>query len=158
MRVAKVSCEIIGNACFLPYYFIKMGSGFMSVRRGFRINITGGYEKFKELYKKVERKDYLKHLDELAQKGVEALREATPVDSGKTAESWSYEIFDNEYGLTIVFLNSNVIKGWANVAILLQTGHGTRNGGYVAGRDYINPAIQPIFDEIAEKIWQEVTS
>jgi hypothetical protein len=83
--------------------------------------------------------------------GVEALRSATPIDSGLTADGWSYEI--ENWG--IVFTNSNVQGGYA-VALLIQYGHGTGSGGYVQGRDYINPAIAPIFDKIAESCWKEI--
>lgn len=100
---------------------------------------------------------HLSNLDGFGQKGVEALASATPKESGKTSESWQYEIERNADAITIRWFNTNVNKG-VNIAIILQYGHGTRNGGYVQGRDYINPAIQPIFDEIAETAWKEITS
>lgn len=81
---------------------------------------------------------------------------ATPRDSGKTAESWDYRINRDKDGVKITWTNSNVNKG-VNIAIILQYGHGTRNGGYVQGRDYINPAIRPIFDQMAAEVWGEVT-
>ena len=84
-----------------------------------------------------------------------ALANATPEDSGETASSWRYTAEHLANGIAIYFSNDNVNDG-ANIAILLQYGHGTRNGGYVQGRDYINPAIRPIFDQIAEEIWREV--
>ncbi len=102
-------------------------------------------------------RDFLKDLDKYGRKGVEALSLATPVDTGKTAASWSYEIHHYKGGASIVWTNSNVNKG-ENIAVLLQFGHGLKNGGYVAGRDYINPALRPIFDEIAESAWREVTN
>ena len=95
-------------------------------------------------------------LDKYGRLGVNALASATPVDTGKTADSWTYEVEVNKTGYIITWLNTNVNKH-VNIALILQTGHGTRNGGYVAGRDYINPAIQPIFDQIASEAWQEVT-
>ena len=84
---------------------------------------------------------------------------ATPVDTGKTAASWGYEIkIDKERGqFSITFTNSNIKDGWANIAIMIQYGHGTRNGGYVKGRNYINPAIRPIFDQMADDVWSGVT-
>lgn len=88
--------------------------------------------------------------------GVSALSAATPVDSGATASSWSYTITANKNGYVVKWTNSNVVGG-IPVAILLQYGHGTGTGGYVQGRDFINPAIQPIFDRIAEEAWREVT-
>lgn len=95
-------------------------------------------------------------LDKYGRAGVRALASSTPELSGQTARSWSYEIVRSNGSVEIVFKNSNVING-TNIAIILQYGHGTRNGGYVQGRDYINKAIQPIFDEIAESAWKEVT-
>ncbi len=95
-------------------------------------------------------------LDQYGRKGVAALASATPVDTGNTANSWYYEI-ENQNGVAkLRFCNSNVNDG-VQIAVILQYGHGTRNGGYVQGRDYINPAIQPVFDEIAESAWREVT-
>ena len=99
----------------------------------------------------------LRILNKYGEKGVAALSAATPVDSGKTAASWSYDVQNDGNSATITFKNSNVNKG-VNIAIILQYGHGTGTGGWVQGRDYINPAIQPIFDELAEKVWEEVTS
>lgn len=96
------------------------------------------------------------NLDKYGSEGVEALRNATPKDSGLTADSWSYKIIRERDSVRIVFNNSNVVNDWANIAILLQYGHATRNGGFVQGRDYINPAIQPIFDKIAENAWKEI--
>lgn len=95
-------------------------------------------------------------LDYYGRKGVEALSSATPKDSGKTSESWDYEIIKNGKKASLRWFNTNVNDG-VNIAIILQYGHGTGTGGYVVGRDYINPAIQPIFDEIAKSIWKEVT-
>lgn len=110
------------------------------------------------LFLKRVKKLKLENLDQFGRAGVEALRQATPKDSGETANSWYYEIVrDNTDGrVTIQWLNSHVEKN-VNIAIILQYGHGTRNGGWVEGRDYINPAIQPIFDKIAEGAWKEVT-
>lgn len=96
-------------------------------------------------------------LDKYGRIGVEALSAATPYDTGKTSQSWEYEITRSEKTVKIVFKNSNIVKG-VPIAIILQYGHVTRNGGYVQGRDYINPAIRPIFDEIADSAWKEVTN
>ena len=95
-------------------------------------------------------------LDKYGQEGVVALASATPVDSGLTANSWYYEIENKKGSVTITFKNSNIQNG-VPIAIILQYGHGTGTGGWVQGRDYINPAIQPIFDKIAENAWREVT-
>lgn len=91
------------------------------------------------------------------ERGVAALASATPVDSGTTASSWGYKIVSNGESATINFTNSNVNKG-VNIAIILFYGHGTGTGGFVEGRDYINPAIQPIFDQIVEEAWSEVVN
>lgn len=95
-------------------------------------------------------------LDRFGSEGVAALASATPIDTGLTSESWYYEIERTSGATKITFCNSNVHRG-IPIAIILQYGHGTRNGGYVQGRDYINPALRPIFDKIAEKAWKEVT-
>ena len=101
----------------------------------------------------MSKRQYLQIFNKYGQKGVQALSSATPVDSGKTASSWNYEI----RGTSIYWTNDNINKG-VNIAVILQYGHGTRNGGYVQGRDYINPAIRPIFDSMVDEIWKEVTS
>ena len=95
-------------------------------------------------------------LDKYGREGVAALASATPTDSGKTAVSWEYEIVRQNGSGSIVFKNTNVNKG-VNIAVILQYGHGTGTGGWVQGRDYINPAIQPIFDRIADDAWKEVS-
>lgn len=95
-------------------------------------------------------------LDQYGQKGVEALKNATPKDSGLTSESWDYTIEYNNRGAKIIWTNSNRNQG-VNIAIILQYGHATRGGGYVQGIDYINPALRPIFEEMADKIWKEAT-
>lgn len=95
-------------------------------------------------------------LNRYGREGVAALASATPVDTGLTAGSWSYKIVRRTGSVSINFLNSNIQDG-VPIAIILQYGHGTRNGGWVEGRDYINPAIKPIFNKIAESAWREVT-
>ena len=96
-------------------------------------------------------------LEKYAKEGVEALRSNTPVDSGVTADSWGYEIVTTRKGFSINWTNSNVVDG-VPVVILLQYGHATRSGSFVEGRDFINPAMKPIFDRIAESLWKEVES
>jgi hypothetical protein len=96
-------------------------------------------------------------LSKYGQMGVSALASATPTDTGLTASSWYYEIEHQNGGVSLSFKNSNINKG-VNIAVILQYGHGTGTGGWVAGRDYINPAIQPVFDKIAEDAWREVTN
>lgn len=98
----------------------------------------------------------ISNLDTYGVMGVNALASATPVDTGLTASSWDYTIVEEDGKTTIVWTNSNVVKG-QNIAVILNYGHGTRNGGYVVGRNYIEPALRPVFDEIADKAWAEVT-
>lgn len=95
-------------------------------------------------------------LDKYGKAGVDALREATPMDSGLARDSWDYEIIREKGSTSIVWTNSDV-EGGCNVVLLLQYGHGTRGGTYVEGRDFINPAMKPVFDKIAEDAWKEVT-
>lgn len=116
---------------------------------------TGSTQGTEAFLKAMAKGDYLSALDDLAQQGVDALRAATPIESGLTGESWTYEILEQGGGVTIWWSNTNIIDGF-NVAIGLQYGHGTGTGGWVQGYDYINPAIKPIFDQIAERVWTEV--
>lgn len=95
-------------------------------------------------------------LEKYGQKGVEALAEATPKATGKTAASWSYEIKMEKTGAVLSWKNANIVDG-VPIAVILQYGHGTRNGGYVQGVDYINPAMKPVFDAIRDELWKEVT-
>ena len=114
---------------------------------------------FSKLTRYLERSKNIIHvgeLDKFGREGVAALESATPVDSGKTAQSWYYKITNNNGSATISFYNSNINDG-VPIAIILQYGHATKNGGWVEGRDYINPSIQPIFDKIAKNAWREVT-
>lgn len=117
----------------------------------------GSFSNTEKLLKKSLGKDYRSVLERYAQQGVAALSAATPIETGETASSWYYKITQSETSLSIEWCNSHVNKG-TNIAIILQYGHATRNGGYVSGRDYINPALQPIFDQLAEAAWKEVTS
>ena len=116
----------------------------------------GDFSKLTRFLERAKEAVKLGDLDKYGREGVAALSSATPIDSGKTAESWYYEIKNQNGSVSINFLNSNVNKG-VPIAVILQYGHGTRNGGWVQGRDYINPAIRPIFDKIAESAWREVT-
>lgn len=95
-------------------------------------------------------------LDQYGREGVAALSAATPVDTGETASSWYYEIVQNAESTSLVFKNNSKTKTGIPIAILLQYGHGNGQGAYIQGRDFINPAVQPIFDEIANKAWKEV--
>ena len=95
-------------------------------------------------------------LEKYARKGVEILNSVTPVDSGKTASSWGFNIINDKKGLSISWTNSNIVDG-TPIAILIQCGHATGNGGYVQGRDYINPSLRPLFDQLTNELWKEVS-
>ena len=116
----------------------------------------GDFSKLTRFLERAKESVHAGDLDKYGQAEVAALSSATPIDSGKTANSWSYEITNKDGSVTITFNNSNIQNG-VPIAIILQYGHGTKNGGWVQGRDYINPAIQPIFDEIVDNAWREVT-
>lgn len=118
----------------------------------------GNFNKTEKLLKKNLQMDIDTYLKKFGERGVQALSEATPVDSGLTADSWYYEIERTDDQITIHWLNSNVVDDWYNVALMIQYGHATRNGGYVRGVDYINPALRTIFDDMANTIWKEVNS
>lgn len=122
-----------------------------------KFEVSGGFTKTERFLNRMKRREYLNVLDEFGREGVQALRNATPVESGLTAESWDYEIKRTRDYTEIVWTNSNINNG-VPIAVILQYGHGTGTGGYVQGRDYINPAIRPVFDKIAEKAWKVVTS
>ena len=116
----------------------------------------GDFSKTKRYFERVKAAARLSILDKYGREGVAALASATPTETGRTASSWFYEISHDKGSATITFSNSNINKG-VPIAIILQYGHGTGTGGWVEGRDYINPAIQPIFDKIANEAWKEVT-
>lgn len=116
----------------------------------------GDFSKANKYFERVKEAAKISILDKYGRAGVAALSSATPVDSGETANSWSYEIKHQNESVIIEFCNSHFNEG-VPIAIILQYGHGTGTGGWVQGRDYINPAIQPIFDEIVEEAWREVT-
>ena len=115
----------------------------------------GDFSKLTKFLEKAKEAVKLGDLDRYGREGVAALRSATPIDSGLTASSWYYKIERKSESVTISFHNSNIQNG-VPIAVILQYGHGTNNGGWVQGRDYINPAIQPVFDEIANNAWKEV--
>lgn len=123
---------------------------------GIHITCSGDLSKTKQFLNRLQHNDYLNRLAEYGKMGVEALKAATPVDTGVTANSWYYEIEKTRNTTTISWCNSNVNNG-AVIAVLLQYGHGTQNGAYVQGTDYINPAMKDVFDSIAEECWKEVT-
>lgn len=123
------------------------------------ITITqrGSFKHTEKFLQRTVKMDYHGLLAQYGEEGVAALAAATPERSGMTAASWHYSIERTDSGFALYFSNSNVNHG-VNIAILLQYGHGTRNGGYVEGIDYINPALKPIFEKIADRAWKEVSS
>ena len=116
----------------------------------------GDFSKLTKFLEKAKETVKIGDLDKYGREGIAALASATPVDSGLTANSWYYKIERSKNSVSLNFYNSNVNKG-VPIAIILQYGHGTRNGGWVQGRDYINPAIQPLFNKLAQEAWKEVT-
>lgn len=119
-----------------------------------KVTHKGNFKNSEALLKKAKSFN-MAALEEYAQQGLDALRSATPVDTGKTAASWYYQIVKTKNGVDIQWLNSNIVDG-VPIAIILQYGHGTNNGGYVQGIDYINPALKPIFNKILKDAWKEV--
>lgn len=122
---------------------------------GIHVTQKGDFAKSLTYMTRSRSKQVRQILEAYGQKGVQALADATPKDTGKTAASWSYEIKMEDSGAVLYWKNSNIVDG-VPIAVILQYGHGTRNGGYVQGLDYINPAMRPIFKEIARELWKEV--
>lgn len=116
----------------------------------------GNTDNIERLLKRSLGRRYMSVLEKYAMQGVRALASATPVDTGLTANSWNYEIVEEEGRVSVHWTNSNINDG-VNIALILQLGHGTGTGGYVQGIDYINPALRPIFDQMAEAAWKEVS-
>ena len=121
-----------------------------------KVGDKGDFKKTFKFLRVMKEKRFLKNLDKYGQMGVDALAAATPKRTGLTAESWTYDITDNGEQLIISWNNTNVQKGYYNVALMIQYGHGTGTGGWVEGIDYINPALKPVFDKIADAVWMEV--
>lgn len=121
------------------------------------VRSKGNFDKTNTYLKKCQKAMRKGVFDKYGKRGVAALAAATPVDSGKTASSWDYRINQSSSNITIEFINTNINKH-VNIAIILQYGHGTRNGGWVQGQDYINPAIRPVFQALVKEVWEEVIS
>lgn len=122
-----------------------------------KVEVKGDYSKTQRYLKNVHDSKVFDTLQGYAEQGVEALASATPAESGRTASSWAYKIEKKAGSYSIVWTNTHINEG-VNIAIILQYGHGTGTGGYVQGRDYINPAMRPVFDNIADAAWKAVTS
>ena len=121
-----------------------------------RFEQKGNFSKLDRYFKRIRKSTDNVDLDEFGRRGVAALSSATPVQTGLASQSWYYKIKKTKDSATILFCNSDIENG-VPIAIILQYGHATKNGGWVEGRDYINPSIQPIFDELAKNAWKEVT-
>lgn len=121
------------------------------------IKSSGSFANIEAFFKHVINGRLFSDLNHYGRMGVDALSQATPVNSGETARSWDYKITNNQKRIGIEWFNTHVNDG-ANIAILIQYGHATGTGGYVAGQDYINPAIRPVFDQISDNIWKKVTN
>ncbi len=117
----------------------------------------GDFNNTERFIRKALNREFYKNLEKYGERGVEALKAATPVRTGKTADSWDYEIERKGDRIKIVWTNSNINKG-RQIAVLIQYGHGTRNGGYVEGVDYINPSMRKVFQQIADDVWKEVVN
>jgi hypothetical protein len=117
----------------------------------------GNFNRFEKYLKKSVVAMILEKMKKYGEEGVEALKAATPVETGETASAWRYEITKNGSMYSLTFHNDNVVNGWFNVAIMLDVGHGTGTGGWVEGLGYIDPAVQPIFEQMAHDLWLEVT-
>lgn len=121
-----------------------------------RVEEKGDFKNTIGWIKKIQRLDIFSNLDDYGRMGVQALSDATPVDSGLSADSWDYAIFDTRTGPRLEWFNTNVDETGTPIVILIQYGHATRSGGYVQGFDFINPAMQPIFDQIVVDLWKKV--
>lgn len=122
-----------------------------------QVESKGSFQNTENFLNYMTKDDIFTSLSTYGEIGVQALASATPIDTGLTANSWTYEVVKDGSSWSIIWSNTNVVAG-TPVAILLQYGHGTGTGGYVEGRDYINPALRPVFDEIADEVWKVVTA
>jgi hypothetical protein len=123
-----------------------------------KVTVKGSFRNADAFLQRMKARSYLKQLEKFGAQGVVALRNATPVESGATADSWTYEIIERPGYFSIQWLNTHTEEpGHIPVAVLVQYGHGTRAGHFIAGLDYINPAMRPIFEQIAIDMWREVT-
>lgn len=120
------------------------------------INEKGNFDKFNKFLERAKEFAKLSELDKYGKEGVRLLASVTPKKTGRTANSWSYKINRSNGRVSLEFLNSNIQNG-VSIAVILDTGHGTRTGGYVQGRHYIDPCLRPFFDKLAEDMWKEVT-
>lgn len=118
---------------------------------------TGSFDKTFKFLHKMQTNDMFSDLQKFGRRGVDALRAATPVETGLAGQSWGYQVEVTKQRASISWFNTDV-EGGVNIAVILQYGHGTGTGGWVQGRDYINPAMRPVFDQILDDVWRKVTS
>lgn len=124
-----------------------------------KLRCRGSYDKTEKFLKESKDTNELRQImEKYGREGVAALSANTPIDTGETATSWSFEVIQDKGSISLVFSNNSTTKTGIPIAILLQYGHGNGRGGYVRGRDFINPAVQPIFDRLADEAWREVTT
>ena len=123
---------------------------------GIVITHRGNFRNTERFFNRMSKFEITSLLNKYGERGVAVLSAATPQNTGKTSESWNYEVERTGSGYSIIWTNTNINDG-VNIALILQLGHGTGTGGYVTGIDYINPSLGPVFDEIADEAWQEVT-
>jgi hypothetical protein len=119
------------------------------------VSVRGDSKKTSDALRRMSKQNIFADLNRYGALGVEALSKATPVDSSITAQSWKYRVVQERNGPRVEWYNTHVVDG-VNVAVLIQYGHATRGGTYISGRDYINPAIQPLFDQFVAEIWKKV--
>lgn len=125
---------------------------------GLKVTVSGNFNNTMRFLQRIQQRTYVLNVEKYGAQGVAALKAATPVDDGDTRDGWYYEIVNKPGYYALHWCNSNLVNpGNIPVAVLLQYGHATRNGGYVEGVDFINPALRPIFDQIAADMWREVT-
>ena len=121
------------------------------------VSVDGDFSKTEKFFEQLKQLVKIGELDKYGRMGVEALARATPKDTGETSESWSYKILNRVGAMTIVWENDKKTSDGTPIVVLIQYGHGLKNGGYVKARDFINPALRPVFDKIADEVWKEVT-
>lgn len=122
------------------------------------VKTKGDFKNFLTFKDKMLRRNYMKIIEKYAKKGLDALKDETPVDTGKTRDSWSYEIYQDDKGIKIAWTNSNVTSYGVPIVLFIQYGHHTKSGGFVEGIDFINPALKKVFKNMANDIWMEVAS
>lgn len=123
----------------------------------FGFKSKGSFSNLDRFLKSIKENDIYDSLESYARQGVAALESATPRATGVTANSWDYRVDYDKGVATVAWTNSNIVAG-TPLVILLQYGHGTGTGGYVEGRDFINPSLAPVFDKLADDVWKAVTS